>query len=139
MPQHRPPVIRVVARVDERRGALVAASLRSIDADLGDLTRAHRRIGRLIAARARQLVPVRTGRLRRSLRAFGDAESAGVSNNADIAYWTHIVARGHPLPQGGSVPATDFDIMAVEQTRPNWERAYSDEIDRIIAEHGLDI
>lgn len=143
MPQHHTQgwidagVTRVFVGIDEKRGAALAAALRRVGADLSELTAAHRKIAKVIAARARVLVPVKTGRLRRSLRARGTAETASVTYHRRTAYWAHIVARGHPLPQGGSVPPTDFDYLAIETTRPQWEAEYTNAIDDIIAKHGL--
>lgn len=131
--------IEVAVKVNETRAALVAASLRAVGGDLLRLTNVHRRIGRIIAARARALVPTRTGVLRRSLRAFGSADAAGVNYDSRAAYYALIVARGHRLPQGGHVAATDYDVNALEQTRPEWQDEYTREIDSIIADNGLNV
>lgn len=128
----------LLVKVDETRAAALLAALRRLGKDLDALTPVHRKIARIIAARVRQLAPVRTGKLKSAIRASGKAEYAAVTFNRERAYWAHIVARGHPLPQGGNVPATDFDIKALEQTRPKWQGEYTQTIDDLIRKHGLE-
>lgn len=111
-------------------GRALRAALKKAESDFKDLKAANKGAASIVAARARQTVPVKTGRLQRSIRAAGTKTSGMVraGNNtttkyANIIQWGWF--RQNILP-------TFFLSTAATETEPVWIQQYAQNMNKII-------
>jgi len=94
------------------------------------LKRANKEAAELVAAEARRLVPVESGRLKASIRATGGVASGSVKagNKVRVPY-AGVIHYGWPAR---NIRATPFITAAVANKIGDARRAYLRAIDRII-------
>ena len=113
---------------------------RGID-DLRDL---HRQLGELVGDRAADLVPVRSGRLRGTIRAAGQATGAVVRAGYAVVPYAGPVHFGWPSRpdaqrgwRGGPIAPNPFLYEALDQRRDEVFADYERRVGRLVDEHGL--
>lgn len=86
-----------------RRGPLIEVdskatrkALRAVDGGLDDLKEANREVGQIVATRAEQLVPVRSGALRGSIRAGRRVSGAIVQSGGRLLPYAPVIHFGWP-------------------------------------------
>lgn len=99
----------------------LARSMRKAGVDIEELKSAHTRAGEIVAARAEQLAPRRSGKLAGSIRAMRQVKRARiVAGRASVPYAAPIhwgwPARG--------IEANPFISQAAQETEAEWTAAY---------------
>lgn len=108
----------------------LARELRALGDDAPKvLKEANRDAAKLVASEAAELAPVRSGRLRRSIRATGAQRGAAVRAGGARVPYAGIVHFGFPRR---GIPARPFLYEAAERRRPDVIRAVSVAINRLI-------
>lgn len=113
------------------RGAKeLARGLKRAGADMKDLRAVNRQAAQVVVPAAKAIVPERSGRLKRTIRA-GSTQRAGVvraGNNGRVPY-------AGPINYGWRkrhIKPTRFMNRAARSTEPQWTQIYRDAVQRII-------
>ena len=106
--------------------ARLAATLHSAAGDVGDMTRAGEKAGRLVANRGRIGAPRLTGRLAGSVTSRTKANTAEITSGLPYANRTHW---GYARYGQAAQP---FILDPAKQLEPVWLHFYRDEADRIL-------
>lgn len=114
------------ATVRVRGARELRAALKQAGADLGQLTKVHRAVARIVQGRAAADAPRRTGTLARQLRTRANRTRASVTSRTPYA---GVVHWGWPRR---GIAANPFAQRAAQATEPQWTREYRAEIERIV-------
>lgn len=109
--------------------AALRAQLRAMTGDLSDLKAANAQVAQLVATRAAQLAPKRTGRLAASVRGNKAVGRAQVRGGGARVPYAGPIHWGWPAR---SITANTFVSDAAEQLEPIWLALYSTDIQRVI-------
>ena len=106
------------------RGAReLAAGLRKAGIDLKDLREQNKQAAGIVTDEGRRQVPVRSGRLRKTIRA-GATQKAGVVPYANPIHWGWPSHHIEPHP---------FLTQAAKDTEPEWVAIYQAGVEKIIS------
>ncbi|WP_428639693.1 HK97 gp10 family phage protein [Schaalia sp.] len=121
--------------------------LKAAGDDLSDLKATHQRVARIAADGAEALAPVRTGRLRQSIRSAGTKTAAIVRVGKKSVPYAHAIqwgrkiwpsARGpQPNPPRHKHPSVIlpslFATQGAKATEPKWVAEYMNAVDKALA------
>lgn len=114
-------------------------ALRQVEASLPrELRSANKAAAEIVAEEARRLVPVRTGRLRDSIKARADQRSASVKAGtaARVPYANAVHWGYRNRPQGGSNwPARPFIYDALYARREDVAAAYQESVKKLMRQN----
>lgn len=134
--QRRGPVA-----VELEGAAKLRRALKKAGHDLTELKAEHAKIAKLVAGRAAMRAPVKTGRLRESIRSSGTNAAAVVrAGRASVPYAgpIHWGWPSRPKPakgwRGGPIKATPFIYDAADDTRQQWEHVYLAYLEHVISQ-----
>lgn len=99
-----------------------------------DMTRAMRPISRMLAKRARQIVPRREGYLRRSIRAKARKDRASAVAGGRMAWFAPVVHFGW---RSHSIEPNHFMFMTLDEKGVEAEQMMLDAIRTLAREQGL--
>lgn len=121
--------------------------LRAVEKDLGkELTEALKEGAQPVVSEAQDLAPARprSGRLRRSIKAYAVKGGVGVGSRlpyANVIHWGGTTGRGHVPGRGGSgsvkVTGTEFVRRAAESKDDEVLNDIADAVDRLLTRHGF--
>jgi HK97 gp10 family phage protein len=104
-------------------------TLRKAGVDLGELKEANAAAGRIIAARAAEIAPRRTGRLASSIRTQGGVHRVRVAAGKASAPYAGPIHWGWPARH---IKAQPFLSDAARQTEPEWFPAFVRDVTKIL-------
>ena len=100
-------------------------TMRKAGVDISELKAAHIRAGQIVADRAAELAPRRSGKLAGSVRPAKQAKRARIqAGSAKVVY-------GNPIHWGWparNIEANPFISNAAQQTEPEWTKAYLEDV-----------
>lgn len=99
--------------------------------DAAELKPVHQSVGRTVEQAGASLAPVRTGRLRASMRSSGTKTAAIVRAGGAKVPYAGPVHWGWPARGIGANP---WISEAAQRTEPQWTRFYEAEVDRILGQ-----
>lgn len=108
--------------------------LESLGADVTDLKAAFNRIGNIVAQEARQLVPVRSGRLAASIRPSTQKNAATIRVGSAAVPYAGPIHFGWPAR---NIQQNVFLYNASAAKRDEVVNTLKEELDRLIAQLGL--
>lgn len=106
-------------------------TLKQSAGDLEQLKKAHAEVARIVADRAADRAPARTGRLRETIRASGTNSAAIVRAGRSAVPYAGPIHWGWPARH---IKAQPFIYTAANETQPAWEIAYLAHLEHIIAQ-----
>lgn len=99
----------------------LARSMRKAGVDIDELKDAHWRAASIVAARAAQIAPQRTGKLAGSIRAARQVKRARVMAGRTSVPYAAPIHWGWPAH---NISANPYMSNAAQQTEPEWTAAY---------------
>ena len=120
--------VTVFGGVELRRALKAAAD------DTNDLKEMNQAIADMVAKEARWLVPVKTGRLRASIKSWGAASKARVTAGSKRLPYAMVNHWGWPQR---NIEGTYFITQALENKRKEILDFYEIEVEQILRERGL--
>lgn len=119
--------------------------LKAMMEGIDGLKRVHKDIGELVGEEAARLVPVRTGRLRDTIRAAGQASGVVVRAGYAVVPYAGPIHFGWPTRpnaakgwRGGPIAPQPFLYDAADNRRDEVIEAYEKHVNGLIRKHGLD-
>jgi hypothetical protein len=107
----------------------LARSMRRAGEDMTELKEAHTRAAEIVADRAAELAPRRSGRLAGSIRPAKQAKLARVMAGGAKVPYANPIHWGWPARHIG---ASMFMVDAAQQTEPEWTKAYLEDVQSIL-------
>lgn len=108
--------------------------LETLGVDVQDLKQAFNRIGNIVVQSARQIAPVRSGRLAESIRASYQKNAATIRVGSVGVPYAGVIHFGWPHR---NIEKNPFLYRASEATRDQVVQAVQDELSRLIDQLGL--
>ena len=124
------PAVEVIGGAALRR-ALKGAS----DEATGDLKALHKAAADIVAVDAKRHVPVRSGRLQKTLKAFGSASIGRVKIGSKAVPYAGAIHWGWP---SRNITKNPFLTDALDSKSGEVLTMYSKGLDQILRKHGLD-
>jgi hypothetical protein len=107
----------------------LARSMRRAGQDMTELKEAHTRAAAIVADRAAELAPRRSGRLAGSIRPAKQAKRARIMAGGAKVPYANPIHWGWP---SRNIAASMFMVDAAQQTEPEWTKAYFEDVQAIL-------
>lgn len=104
-------------------------SMKTAGADMQQMKDAHRKVAQTVTTRARGQVPVRTGRLQRTVRAGATQRAAIIRAGTKAVPYAPPIHWGWPKR---NIRAQPWMYEAAVATEPTWTTQYQDAVEDIL-------
>lgn len=115
-------------------GRELRKALKETAGDTDDLKELNKKIAEIVVDEAVKHVPVRSGKLKASLKAFGAASKARVTAGRKSLPYATVIHWGWPQR---NIEGSFFLTNAMEKKQPQILEAYQDGLEQILHENGL--
>ena len=115
-------------------GTQLRRALKETAGDTDDLKELNKKIAEIVVDEAVKLVPVRSGKLKASLKSFGAASKARVTAGRKSLPYATVIHWGWPQR---NIEGSFFLTNAMEKKQPQILETYHDELDKILDKNGL--